>query len=756
MNIIDFKRIITSFADRPSDLQMDKGQLLIEIRGELIQAKITTKDGTLYVSENGMEESAISWIKNRIACLPQLAERIIDYIPTEDSFVDPRGEILDELEFDPEEQERTVAHSTQKLIEILGRTVPGTSSIVYVTSDAGEGKTTFINNLSRVQAKNFKEKKANWLLVPIPLGGRPFLRFDDIVIASIVNNLRFRFFYYDSFIELVRLGLIVPAFDGFEEMFMQSSTGEALSATGGLINKLESSGSILIAARKAYFDYKSFSSQAKLFDTISSSVSFARLAIQRWDKSQFIDYAEFKGVEDADKMYELVSTKLNNKSHPILTRPVLVKQLFEVFSNLSNIEDLATKLDSATSYFPVFVNAIIEREANLKWIDTSGEPFKPILTISEHYELLSLLAEEMWLNSSESLKDSILELISDFFGEQYKFNVQTIRQIKERIKQHALIIRTDQTNPSYKFDHEEFREFLLGVAISKKITEEKLLEVRNTMRKSPFPIQTSESIVSSLKSLITGVEKIKSFLDEVIKGEVQTSFVKENAGNIILRLLNNSDIEHLKIDNYEFPVNSFIAKLQNIVFHSSHFQITSLQNSEIKNCSFTNCNFDRIEVNNSTIFNNTVFRNCDISSLYDINKDKGFYDGDSIRLFLVSRGVTIEDKNLLPGETITEELVEDENLELTEKALRRFIRSNNPINDNIFRIRLGNRADFFFKKIVPDLLKRKILLELDYVGQGQKRRFRLGVSFSQIDLALSASKGSYEIFLNYFPLDKSK
>jgi hypothetical protein len=40
---------------------------------------------------------------------------------------------------------------------------------------------------------------------------------------------------------------------------------------------------------------------------------------------------------------------------------------------------------------------------------------------------------------------------------------------------------------------------------------------------------------------------------------------------------------------------------------------------------------------------------------------------------------------------------DDENLELREKALRRFIRSNIPINDTVFRLRLSNKADYFLK-----------------------------------------------------------
>ena len=80
------------------------------------------------------------------------------------------------------------------------------------------------------------------------LGGRPFLRFDDVVIGELVNRFRFQFFYYDAFIELVKMGVLVPAFDGFEEMFIESGSGEALSALGNLMNTLESSGSVLISA----------------------------------------------------------------------------------------------------------------------------------------------------------------------------------------------------------------------------------------------------------------------------------------------------------------------------------------------------------------------------------------------------------------------------------------------------------------------------------------------------------------------------
>lgn len=755
MNITDFKRIIISFADRPSDLEFDKGVLLTEIRGELIQAKISNKDGVLFVTENGFEDTALNWIKNRIACLPQLADRIIDYIPNDKYFVNPSGNLLDELEYDPEEKEARVTNTTNKLSEILGRKIPGTSSIVYLTSDAGEGKTTVINQLAFQQAQKFKNKQTDWLLIPIPLGGRPFLRFDDIVIASIVNNLRFRYLYYDAFIELVRLGFLVPAFDGFEEMFMQSSTGEALTATGGLINKLNSSGSILIAARKAYFEYKSFNSQAKLLDTINSSVSFARLSINRWNKEQFIDFTDKRGVKNSEEIFDLVSVKLQDTAHPILTRPVLVKQLIDVFMNIVDVRELITKFESVNNYFPAFVEAIIEREANQKWIDSSGEIYKPILTVEQHYELLSLLAEEMWVNNSDSLKDSILDIISEMYAEQKGFDIQTSRQIKERIKQHALIVQYSQSEQSFRFDHEEFFEFFLGFAIAKNILNNKIQNTKAVLKKAPLPLQATNSIVNKIKKSSNNYKVIIAVIDSIVKGENQFSYVRENAGNIVIRMLSDEVISETEIINYEFPSNSLNAIcLSGITFKECHFQNTQLTSSHITDCTFSNCQFDRIEINHSTYLKKVLFIDCEISTVYDISKDKGFYEKYSIEKFLINKGICIEhtQKEL---ESERDEIVDDEDLELTEKALRKFIRTNIHINDTIFKIRLGNKSDYFFKEILPDLIKYKIIIELDYVGSGQKRRFKLGVTFSQIEFALINSLGSYKNFIKYFESQSS-
>ncbi|RAJ89757.1 hypothetical protein LX87_05694 [Larkinella arboricola] len=746
MNISDLKRILISFADNQSDVIINKGEILAAIRGETIQATIKNKDGELYIVENEVEEKVLYWIANRIANLQQLAQRIIDYTRKSDSFVNPTGKLLDDIEIDPTETEKYTENVVEELQKKLGEPIPGTSNVLYLTSDAGEGKTTIINELARKQAENYINKSTNWLLIPIPLGGRPFLRFDDIVIASLVNRLRFRSFYYDSFIELIRLGVIIPGFDGFEEMFMESSTGEALSATGSLMSKLNSSGSILIAARKAYFDYKSFNSQARLFDSIgTNSVSFSKISINRWDKNKFLEYSILRNIEEGEEIYEIVERKLTN-SHPLLTRPVLVNQLLDVVKDANDIQNISSSLETTSNYFPVFVDAIIKREAETKWIDRSGEPFKPLLNKSQHYDILSTIAEEMWLNNTDSLQESVLDLIAEIYCESLNLSASLSRQVKERLKQHALIIKSDINQNQYRFDHDEFKEYFLGIAFAKRFQEKKALEIKHLMRKGVISYQTGETIVISLKSQQVDISDYLKLLNTIQVGEGSTSFIRENNGLVSIKLINNESLENDMIDNYIFPTDALsTVKLSGVIIKNSYFQSTSLKVSSINNCIFDNCTFDRLEYDNSASIENVILKDCLIAGIYNTNLEVDYYDPYHINLELENLGFTIRSSN---DEIIERRVVQiDRDLDLVDRALRRFLRSTQ-VNDTIFRMRLGSSGEYFIQDLIPILIENNILQEVDYIGGGKgKRRFKLSTPFEVINEALKKSEGSFNRFL---------
>ena len=110
-------------------------------------------------------------------------------------------------------------------------------------------------------------------------------------------------------------------------MFVQNSSGEALSAMGNLVNSLQSSGALVVAARTAYFEFQDLKSQARLRDLISSYlVGFGKLELTRWGRSQFLTYCNERSLPNAESLYDTAAQRLK-PDHSLLTRPVLVSTI---------------------------------------------------------------------------------------------------------------------------------------------------------------------------------------------------------------------------------------------------------------------------------------------------------------------------------------------------------------------------------------------------------------------------------------------
>jgi hypothetical protein len=753
MNFEAFRKILTTFADSPADMDFSKGQFLVQIHDEVITGEVFSREGALYVRENDTEALAQQWVIKRIARIPQLAGRILDYIPDEPNFVTPSGTLLDQLEDNPKDEPVFMPDTVECIRHVLSRRPGGTSSVLYLTSDAGEGKTTVINKVARIQATAYKNKETDWLLIPIMLGGRPFLRFDDVVIGELVNRFRFQFFYYEAFVELVRMGVLVPAFDGFEEMFIESASGEALSALGNLMNTLESSGSVLVSARKAYFEYKSFASQARLFDALeSNAASFSKLALHRWSREQFLLYAKKRGILNGEEIYNDVSQRLSDSNHPLLTRAVLVKRLLDIAQNVTSRDVLLEKLGHAPhDYFFQFVDAIIVREVNEKWIDRSGQPARPLITNEEHHELLSLIAQEMWGMNTEIINAEVLDLLADLFSEAHNKSPVVARQIKERIKQHALISSPSSNRLAFKFDHEEFYSFFLGQAIGRRLVEKNDSDLRQVLSKGIFPQQCYDAAAQYLRSKRYDLVKAVRALERFSKADIMASFTRENCGGLIIRLLDGMDFKGGVITQVNFPQYSLRGRnLIGIHFVDCYYQITPLDDTSIKSCQFEKCTFDGLELTLSSKVQNSALIASEVTSVIPPSHENRIFDPASVARVLINAGFTVQSAE---GVTLTHEPIreQDEALDLTERALRTFIRSTQ-IHESLLRTKLGVKAGLFFSNVLPELIKSGILVEgiRDAGGGNNNARYRLGVQMREIDRAISQSAGSFEEFLDHF------
>lgn len=757
MQVDDFKSVISTFADPGSDMLFERAKVIFSMNGQVIDISITSQHGNILVDEGNGNVDASLWIIKRLANLPLLANRLKERITPNDCFVSPKANILETLESKPEDNVNSTNDALTGTLNVLNDRCPLETSILYITSDAGEGKTSLINEMASYQAKLYSEGKTDWLLVPIPLGGRHFLRFDDITVGALQNRYRFPFLYYNSFLALVRMGVIVPAFDGFEEMFVENSSGEALSAMGILVGALDSTGAVVVAARKAYFEFENLKAQEKLYDSISNyDVGFGKIEIQRWSRDQFLEYCKKRNFGDGEKVYNHISDRLK-PTHSLLTRPVLVRRLLDIAIESTSLDHFLEKIYvSGADFFSVFVRGIIDREANDKWIDRSGEVGSPLLSADEHCELLSYVAMGMWEARVDYLKLDHLDFVADYFCESKRKTPLQTQQIRDRLKGHALLIASTNSSSAVEFDHDEFRLFFLGEGFAeqlKPLTDRAKIEVLGTLRRGILPEQSQIAFLRSIKRNhqfdIVGAAKL---LIEVAGLDGQASYTHENCSRLIIKLISGLKTDQLNIDNLTFGIDALRdCNLTNVNFKNCYFSPSSLELTELENCSFNNCKFGQLKIYNTTTFKNCKLINCEVDTLHFSEKNIDIWDPATLLAHLKNLGFVIQSKevDLDTNTSISLSLPIDEELHDFEKLLRYFMRSTH-IGESVILIKLGERGQGFIDRILPELLESNVLLEIENLGGKKQRRFKLGQPLEKLNKAISSAQGSYSKLLDNF------
>jgi hypothetical protein len=744
MEIPAFQRILTAFADAPADIDVARGKLLVEIRDELIEAYIVTRSGLLMVTENDDTLSAEDWIIKRIARLPLLADRILTHVPEERAFVSPSGAMLDRLDDSPLDEDIPLDDAATSLLTILGSRPAAVASVIYLTSDAGEGKTTLIHHLARRQAQLYKAKKQDWLLVPVSLGGRTFMRFDDVIVGALVNRLRFPMLYYDAFIELVRLGVLIPALDGFEEMFVEGSAGDAMSALGNLVAILKSSGTLLISARKAYFEYKSLQAKTRLLDTLGGQfVSFAKVGINRWDRSRFIQYADKRGVPNGREIYEEFAMKLGNE-HPLLTRAVLVKRLLKVAGEVSERKKVIDDIESnPDDYFRQFIGAIIAREVEDKWLDKAGDVAQPLISHEEHYDLLAAVALEMWSSETESLPADTLDLVAEVFSDSKRKNKVITHQIIERLKQHALIVRADHNR--FGFDHEEFYHYFLGEAIGSLLVQKDIPVIKHAFRQGVLPnLSVDVAARCAIRRGTTPVQLVDT-LGAICSTEPRASFIRDNSGGVIIRFVEYAGGQPVTVRHASVPPRSLAGRrFSDVGFEDCYFQATSLDHASLIRCRFSRCEFEEMEVGENTLVNETVLEDCVCRAVIPVHGETPVFAPEAVRHILRQTGFNLQFAAPAPPEG--EPVESDEELVLVERMLRAFMRATG-VTENTFQRRLGARSAKFFKDVLPRLEEAGVVIEIPFQGGGSQRRYRLGMSYERLTELIEGCDGRFEEFL---------
>lgn len=748
MDLNRLKQVIAAFADDPASLIMEKGRLVVQIQGELIEATTSMEDGQILVCENGSAPiPAARWVATRIAQLDYLADRLCGLFPLNEKFVVPRGTLLDRIDDSPGEEVKVTDDAVNAATSFLQRRPGGVSSVLYLTSDAGEGKTTLIARLAHQQAKAYLARTSNWLLVPFSLGGNAFLRFDNVIAAGLLNQLRIRRFYIDGFLHLVRLGYLVPALDGFEEVFVEGA-GEAVSSLGTLIRDLRGEGTMLVAARTAYFEFKRLDSQARLFDTVSGEyeVGFGKLALSPWGEKEFVRYGELSELSDPADVYNGLAERLG-AGHALLTRAFFVNRIVELAKSSDGLAFLRQLQPKVQDNFKPFISKILEREVREKWVDKHSQPAVPLLSLEEHHDLLKLLAEEMWMSKRGSLPKATCEDLADLYCEERRKSPVVSRQVRERLPDHALL--TLDAGSQLAFDHDHFREFFLGEQLGNYMSARAIPDIKKLLRIDSIPTWTLDSAVSCASAGGRSIGLLLEGIIEVASSEGPASFVRENCGGLCVRLCEKLEgaSARIPIKGMTLPLDALAGRgLAGMKFSNCYFRSTTVS-GVLTNVTFANCEFEHIEVAHDFDFGSSSFEDSTIHGLTVTRGEQSvdYYDPQTIETYLSRTGAAISKQSqaiLIAGDLPQD----DDEIKIVRKLIQIFRRSTQ-VSESVITLRLGVHVGMFFNEMCSRLLEAGILRPVKNRGGGNQRRFRLGRSMAVISQSLAASKGAFDAFL---------
>jgi hypothetical protein len=747
MDLTTLKDILAAFADDPANVVMEKGRLMVQIQDEVITATTSHREGMLYVKEDENSIPASRWVASRIAQLDLVADRLTTIFPKNPKFIAPRGALLDQIDEAPKEENRNTDNALETAGEFLGRRPGGMCSVLYLTSNAGEGKTTLINELAHNQAVAYRQRKTDWLLLPFSLGGNPFLRLDNVIAAGLLNQLRIRRFFLEGLIHLIRLGFIVPALDGFEEVFVETS-GEAVSSFGNLIRDMRGEGTLLIAARTAYFEYKRLDRQAKLFDRIPNfEVGFGRLALMRWERREFLQFCQLNGISNPESLYSDLAGRLG-PDNALLTRAFFISKIVDLAKTTNGLQFLREIEPEVQANFRPFIDKILEREVSEKWLDKFNQPATPLLSVEEHHQLLRLLAEEMWLNKRGSLPRSTCDDYADIYCEERKKSPPITRQVKERLNNHALL-RADSSGSQISFDHDRFRDFFMGEQLGQYIRDRAAADIRKIMRVDSISGATLDAAVAhALHGGGDPVRIMKAIVD-VASAEGPTSFVRENAGALCLRLAGRvpPGSQPIEVSGMSFPQDALAGRgLERLNFRESYFRST-IFSGVYKDVRFEKCEFEHIEVTDEFSFTGIVFADCQIHGITITRGDEAIdhYDPGVIDVYLSRSSASFirSAQQLLPTASIPED---DEEVKIIRKLTLIFRRATQ-VSGSVIKLRLGVLSNRFFEGLERELLAHSVLRSIPNRGGGSQKRFALGRSMSDIAEALANARGDYATFL---------
>lgn len=392
--------------------------------------------------------------------------------------------------------------ATELLTKLMHEQENDATQVIFVTGDAGAGKTCTLQHLAREQAQSYLDGTTHWLYLYVNAQGRALASLDE-AFAVELDNLRTPL-TYGMITPLVRNGLLIPIIDGFDEL-LGSTYEDGFASLSRFLEDLDGAGRVVACARSTYYEQE-FEARATTSSQLGSQTwQVLLIRLLGWGDGEREEF-----VRQTCEDMRFSSGKCNrsrNKLKKVLERAPshLVQRPF-FFSRLTVLVFEGLQVEDTLDLVTAVVDAYIERECTLKLLTkVTREPF---LQPYQLKEILTNIAEEMW-------REETRELAVDEVKIQVSLTVtidELNAQVKERIEQRSPMLAfltpaTGSTSGRVAFEHELFFSYFLGIAFARALeaTVTYLLEL---LRRARLPTHAADVALRHYKANTFDIVKL--------------------------------------------------------------------------------------------------------------------------------------------------------------------------------------------------------------------------------------------------------
>lgn len=450
----------------------------------------------------------------------------------------------------------------------LAETHSDRTNVVFVSAEAGVGKTTLLRELVRQQAMRYLNGETSQLWLYVNAQGSRLARLDQ-AIAGAIDDVRGRFPYHAA-VPLVRSGALTLVIDGFDELIGSAgSYDEAFGSLATFIGDLGGSGCIIAAARSAYYEQEFLSRANEMLAAGEDNWVLHPVRLVEWSDLERATYIRAEAIDRNLKLasYETfadaVTLALDGSDvADIGHKPFFVSKVVDILAS-------GEELSVSGSFLDRLVSAYLDREVFTKLRSPSTD--SPMISPAQYREILSEVAEEMWRQESRQLNRNSLRELGELMGEMLGLGGDDLSEIVERLP-YTAFLAAGSLPGSIEFTHDIFYAYFLADPISKVWETGDARLLRGILRRGQLPREAAATAGTIVRS--SSVQELLDRLFAVTGGTgPDGEQIRRNAGNLTAGILSRRSHTGLAIRSMKFA--------------DSDLTDCNLTDSELRDCTFT-------------------------------------------------------------------------------------------------------------------------------------------------------------------------